>query len=150
MAISPRPEQQARILPTAPVAPSWCALSCSPLCSQLSPRVHRRRASSTIRRSIAAPAEARKGDHRSQIDRALGHKFRQGSCNQQRRPRCVATIPHVKKLLDGGAHGRPSKSTSRPLNRSSDRVYSPYPGAFRANPLEAIKHPLSPGKNGIV
>jgi hypothetical protein len=26
--------------------------------------------------------------------------FVRDSCNQQRRPRCVATIPHVKKLLD--------------------------------------------------
>jgi hypothetical protein len=26
--------------------------------------------------------------------------FVRDSCNQQRHPRCVATIPHVKKLLD--------------------------------------------------
>jgi hypothetical protein len=27
--------------------------------------------------------------------------FVRDSCNQERRPRCVATIPHLKKLLDG-------------------------------------------------
>jgi nicotinamidase-related amidase len=32
--------------------------------------------------------------------------FVRGSCNQERRPRCVATIPHVKKLLtEARAHG---------------------------------------------
>src|SRR5271170_8122942 len=32
--------------------------------------------------------------------------FVKGSCNAERRPRCVATIPHVKKLLtEARAHG---------------------------------------------
>jgi hypothetical protein len=80
VAISPRPEQQARInyLPLpSPQAGVRCrarlsARNCRRAC--IGAGHHR----PMVRRSIAAPAEARKGDHRSQIDRALGHEFCQG------------------------------------------------------------------------
>jgi hypothetical protein len=63
--------------------------------------------------------------------------FVRDSCNQERRPRCVATIPHVKKLLDGArAHGVLVLHSVPTTNPSVDYIVAdlaPRPGEMRAN-----------------
>jgi nicotinamidase-related amidase len=69
--------------------------------------------------------------------------FVRDSCNVQRRPRCVATIPHVKKLLtEARAHGVFVLHSVPTNNPSSDYIVedlAPLPG-------EAIIPPNGPNK----
>ena len=69
--------------------------------------------------------------------------FVRDSCNVQRRPRCIATIPHVKKLLtEARAHGvlvLHSVPTNNPSGNYIVEDLAPLPG-------EAIIPPNGPNK----
>jgi nicotinamidase-related amidase len=69
--------------------------------------------------------------------------FVRDSCNEQRRPRCVATIPHVKKLLtEARAHGVLVMHSVPYTNPAGDYIVqdlAPLPG-------EAIIPPNGPNK----
>jgi nicotinamidase-related amidase len=69
--------------------------------------------------------------------------FVRDSCNQERRPRCVATIPHVKKLLDGArAHGVLVLHSVPTTNPSGDYIVAD----LAPRPGEMIIPPNGPNK----
>jgi nicotinamidase-related amidase len=69
--------------------------------------------------------------------------FVRDSCNQQRRPRCVATIPHVKKLLDEARlHGALVLHSVPTNNPSGDYIVAD----LAPRPGEMIIPPNGPNK----
>jgi hypothetical protein len=69
--------------------------------------------------------------------------FVRDSCNQERCPRCVATIPHVKKLLDGArAHGVLVLHSVPTTNPSGDYIVA----ELAPRPGETIIPPNGPNK----
>ena len=88
------------------------------------------------------------------VDRAttalLMLDFNEQTCNMQRRPRCVASIPHVKKLLDAaraahvpvvyslGGGGKPSDLPSTLAPTADEPIVSSGVDKFAKTDLETI------------
>ena len=92
---------------------------------------------------VPAPPELKKVTIDPKTTALLVMGFVRDSCNVQRRPRCVATIPHVKKLLDEArAHGVLIMHSIPYSNPTGDFIVAdlaPLPG-------EAIIPPNGPNK----